>query len=288
VTPLSVVVATYEWPEALDLVLRGLYTQSDPDFDVVVADDGSGPATTAVVASWQREFGPRLQHGWQPDHGFRLARLRNLGASIAQGRVLVFLDGDCIPRRRFVEAIRGSARPGWFLAGKRVQLDADLSRALLTSRVDAGGWSTGRLLLRARLRVRPLLALTPRDRRRPSRPGLPDFAPDGNEYGFLTVVEREDFERVNGFDERFVGWGDQDVDLAARLRHAGLRCGYAGPHATLLHLWHESREEHDRNTWWLLQETLRSGRTEALVGLRESTGRGEHERLAEGGFRLLG
>ena len=58
-------------------------------------------------------------------------------------------------------------------------------------------------------------------------------------YGFFFGVSREDFERANGFDMRFVNWGGEDEDLAARLRRLGLRCGWPGPDATLLHLWHE-------------------------------------------------
>ena len=76
----SVIVSTYEWPEALDAVLRGLAGQSDPSFDVVVADDGSTIETEKIVAAWRPALGERLVHAWQPDEGFRLARVRNLGA----------------------------------------------------------------------------------------------------------------------------------------------------------------------------------------------------------------
>ena len=72
--------STYEWPEALHVVLRALADQSDRDFVLVVADDGSGADTAAVVDSWRAAFGGRLAHAWQPDEGFRLARVLNLGA----------------------------------------------------------------------------------------------------------------------------------------------------------------------------------------------------------------
>lgn len=266
---ISVVVTTYEWPAALDAVLRGFSEQSDPGFEVVVADDGSGAETADVVDRWRAVFADRLVHAWQPDEGFRLARARNLGAATARGDLLVFVDGDCIPRRAFMRAIRRAALPGWFLAGKRVQMTAALSRSVLDERFPVSRWPAAALLFRARRGIAPWMNLTPRDRRRPWRPSLPDFTPHGNEYGFLTAVARSDFERINGFDLRFVGWGDQDVDLALRLRRLGLRCGYAGPSATLLHLWHPSRMERDRPTWRLLQETVNSERAEAVSGLRE-------------------
>ncbi len=266
---LSIVLSTYEWPAALDAVLRSLAEQSDPDFEVVVADDGSGPDTAAVVDRWQAAYAGRLAHTWQPDDGPRLAHVRNLGAAAARGDYLVFMDGDCIPRRHFVAAVRRAALPGWFLAGKRVQLSSKLSRAVTEAQLSVSRWSSPRVLLRTGSGIDRPVHLTPRDRRRPWRDKLPDFLPDGNAYGFLQGVARDDFELVNGYDLRFVGWGDQDVDLAVRLRRLGLRCGYAGPHTTMLHLWHVSRSTPERATWSLLQETLESERIRAVEGLRE-------------------
>ena len=69
-------------------------------------------------------------------------------------------------------------------------------------------------------------------------------------------MRREDFERVNGFDMRYEGWGEEDIDLAVRLRRLGLRCGWPGPQGTLLHLWHESRKGPRPNAG-LLEETSR-------------------------------
>ena len=266
---MTVVVSTYEWPDALDAVLRGLAAQSDAAFEVVVADDGSTAPTGAVVDRWGRVLGRRLRHVRQPDEGFRLAHVRNLGAAAASGEYLVFLDGDCIPRREFVAAVRCALLPGWFLAGTRLQLSERLSRSVLSNRTPIERWSTFELALRARREISDWRYLTPRDRRRSWRPRLPDFAPRGKAYGFFTAVARDDFEAVNGFDLRFVGWGDQDVDLAVRLRRLGLRCGYAGPRSALLHLWHPSRVPVDRPTWALLQETVASDRIEAVEGVRE-------------------
>ena len=266
---ISVVVSTYEWPEALDAVLRGLAVQSESAFDVIVADDGSAAPTEEAVDRWRPAFGDRLVHVRQEDDGFRLARVRNLGAATASGDLLVFIDGDCIPRRQFVAAIRRAALPGWFLAGTRLELSRRLSERVLRGRINIGSWSDVELLVRGRRAVRGWRNLTPRDRRRSWRPALPDFAPHGNAYGFCTAVARDDFEAVNGFDMRFVGWGDQDVDLAVRLGREGLRCGYAGPRSALLHLWHESHVPADRPTWELLQETIASTRIEAVEGFRE-------------------
>jgi glycosyltransferase involved in cell wall biosynthesis len=265
---LSVVVSTYEWPEALDAVLRGFADQTDNDFELVVADDGSGPAAAEVVARWKASFGERVSHVWQEDAGFRLARVRDLGALATRGDYLVFVDGDCVPRRRFIASIRRAASPGWFLAGKRADLGPGLSRAVLDDCVPIGRWSAASFW-RHRHQIHRWVDMTPRDRRRPWRPKLPDFTPHGNAYGFLMAMYAADFEAVNGFDLRYIGWGEQDVDLAVRLRRLGLRSGWAGPKATMLHLAHPSNMPLERLTWWLLQETMKDTRISAVVGIRE-------------------
>jgi glycosyltransferase involved in cell wall biosynthesis len=268
-TSLSVVVATYEWPAALDAVLFGLSEQTDVEFDLVVADDGSGPETVAVVDRWRHAFGDRLTHVRQEDEGFRLARVKNLGTRAARGDFLVLVDGDAVPRRGFVAALRASAVPGWFVAGKRLELDRDLSARVLAERLPIHRWPLGRWVVRERAHAAPLSSLTARDRRRPGRTRLPEFVPHGNRYGALLGVWRADFERVNGFDLRYEGWGEEDVDLAVRLRRAGLRCGWPGPQGTLLHLWHEARKG-DRPNAPLLAETESGDRVEAALGLRQT------------------
>lgn len=263
---LSVVVDTYEWPEALNAVLLALADQSDRDFDVVVADDGSGPETEATAAAWSAHL--RLTHVRQDDEGYRLARVRNLGARAAAGDYLVFLNADTVPRRNFVRAMRAAAVPGWFVAGKRLLLDRALTERVLANRLPVHRWSLPHWALHHE-RVRALRDLTPRDRRRPGRGGLPEFVPHADGYGFLLGVACSDFERVNGYDARFSGWGGEDVDMAVRLRRAGLRCGWPGPQGTLLHLWHETRRPDVRPNDALLAETRAAGRVEALEGLRE-------------------
>ena len=123
-------------------MLFGLSEQTDTGFDVVVADDGSGPETAAVVARWQQAFGGRLRHVRQEDAGFRLARVKNLGVQAAAGDYLVMIDGDAVPRRGFVAAMRKSAVAGWFVAGKRLELDR--RRSPSASSVSACRCSAGR------------------------------------------------------------------------------------------------------------------------------------------------
>ena len=91
---ISVIVSTYNRPDALRSVLAGFAEQSDRDFEVLVADDGSGDATRATVDALRPAFGVPVRHVWHEDRGFRLAAIRNLAATQAQGDYVLFVDGE--------------------------------------------------------------------------------------------------------------------------------------------------------------------------------------------------
>src|SRR5262249_10246938 len=131
---ISVVVSTYNWPEALAAVLGGLAKQTDRNFEVVVADDGSDHRTAEVVS----QAGVRQNHVGQEDGGFRLAETRNRATLACKGKYIIFLDGDCIPRPSFVATHRRLAEPGCFVQGNRVNLRKKLTQRILAEKVDPG------------------------------------------------------------------------------------------------------------------------------------------------------
>jgi GT2 family glycosyltransferase len=108
-----------------------------------------------------------------------------------------------------------------------------------------------------------------RDRRRPWRPRQREFIPPYDAYGFFLGLSRRDLEGVNGFDMRYRAWGGEDRDLVWRLRRTGLRCGWPGPAATVLHLWHTPRKGSMPSNAALRLETQSSSRFVALEGLHE-------------------
>ena len=118
----SVIVTTYNRPDALAAVLHALAAQTDHDFEVRVADDGSGPQTRGLVQQIASTFPVPLSHVWQEDLGFRAGAARNRACAQAQGEYLVFLDGDCVPLPDFVAQHRALADARWFVAGNRILL----------------------------------------------------------------------------------------------------------------------------------------------------------------------
>src|SRR5690606_3128694 len=126
----SVIITTYNQPHYLELVLCGYAVQTRRDFEVVVADDGSGPETAAVIERARRDLGLDVRHVWHEDRGFRKSEILNRAILAAAGDYLIFTDGDCIPRRDVVETHVRLAAPERFVAGGYLKLPAAVSRAV--------------------------------------------------------------------------------------------------------------------------------------------------------------
>jgi glycosyltransferase involved in cell wall biosynthesis len=233
---ISVIVTTFNREDALDAVLRSLAGQIDADFEVVVADDGSGPGTAEVVSRWKAKIGRRLEHVWHPDRGFRAAEIRNRAILAARGTYCVFLDGDCIVRPDFVGTHRRLAEPGWFVTGNRVLLSPDLTIKVLRENQTPENWSAVRWLgERRRGGVNRLSALfhVPLGFLRRIRQRAWQGARSCN-----LAIWRSDLDRVDGFDADYSGWGKEDSDIIVRLLRAGVR-RKDGTFATgVIHLWH--------------------------------------------------
>jgi glycosyltransferase involved in cell wall biosynthesis len=233
---ISVIVTTYNREDALDAVLRSLAQQNDLDFEVIVADDGSGPATAKLVDAWRTKIGRGLEHVWHTDRGFRAGEIRNRAILAARGGYCVFLDGDCIVRSDFVAKHRQLAEPGWFVTGNRVLLSADLTKRVLAEKLTPQTWNIVRWLAeRWRGGVNRLSALLdlPLGPLRRIRRRVWQGARSCN-----LAIWRSDLDRVDGFDADYHGWGKEDSDLIVRLLRAGV-CRKDGVFATgVLHLWH--------------------------------------------------
>jgi glycosyltransferase involved in cell wall biosynthesis len=230
----SVLVTTYRRPRHLAIVLESIAMQraGGAALEVVVADDGSGDTTAQVVRDFAAHAPFPVRFTSQPHDGFRLARVRNEAARLARGGYLLFLDGDCVIPRHHVAAHLTRRRHGTALIGYCARLPEATSRLLVpenlsfTNLADLVPDSERASLVRRHRKAWWHAAL-----RHPTKPRLA-----GGDFG----VWHDDFRRVNGFDERFVGWGQEDDDLGLRLRAAGVRLESILDRTFSLHVWHES------------------------------------------------
>jgi glycosyltransferase involved in cell wall biosynthesis len=242
---ISVIVTTYNREDALEAVLRSLARQSDADFEVIVADDGSGQATAALVEAWKAKVGHRVEHVWHQDSGFRAAEIRNRAVLASRGAYVIFLDGDCIVRPDFVAIHRRLAEQGAFVTGNRILLSRQLTEKVLERQLSPETWGFGRWILERlrgginRLSALLHLPLGPlRDLRRDKWQGA---------RSCNLAIWRSDLDKVDGFDADYSGWGKEDSDLILRLLHAGVR-RKDGVFATgVIHLWHAEADRSQLN-----------------------------------------
>jgi glycosyltransferase involved in cell wall biosynthesis len=266
----EVVVSTYNHPRALDLALHALLRQSRSDFRICIADDGSGPATEALLATWRPRLGERLRHIWQDDQGFRKNRILNQAIASSGADYLIFLDGDCLPSEHFVARHLALARPHRFCTGGVIRLSPASSERIQAADVDAGTVFTP-----AWLQTQGALHSTSN---RLKAGAYPLWASRLAER--LTLVKRTwnggnsstariNLIRVNGFDENF-GYGAEDIELGFRLNNAGIRGCHLRYTAPVLHLEHERdyAQPGDRaRNKQAARRILRQGKTMASQGI---------------------
>jgi GT2 family glycosyltransferase len=244
----AVIVSTYNQPRSLRCCLLGLLAQSEQRFHTVVADDGSGPETEAVIRD--PLFAPlEIEHHWQLDRGWRKPRILNLALAKVPYDYCIFLDGDCIVRADFVARHLSLRRPRHWVSGTRMHVPAALHTKfadddILTNRIFEKGYLVGRdpALARYRYRLHP-------GRLEP----LLNFVSYRWRcfHGSNAAAWRENILEVNGFDETF-GYGSEDRDLGMRMANAGVRSRFAKFSLCQLHLEHwtnPDRKQVRRNRW---------------------------------------
>ena len=269
-TEISVIVSTYNRPEYLERVLRGYAVQSDRDFQLVVADDGSDSVTRDLISRMRAETRLSILHVWHEDRGFRKSLILNRAIEASRGDYLFFTDGDCIPRRDLIAVHRRLAKQGRYVAGGYLKLSPQVTSAIGLADVDAGriadlrwlrsrGWKPGRRALRL-IRSDGLSAF------------LDLITPTAAEFqGNNASTWRDSLYQVNGF-ESDMGYGGLDQALGYRLVNAGIKGIQARHRAVTMHLHHE-RPYRDAATVKKNREIMarvrNNGETRARTGLSE-------------------
>jgi len=255
---LSLIITTYNWKEALEVSLRSSYHQTMLPIEIIVADDGSGPDTRAMVKQMALDSPIPIIHSWQEDKGFRLARSRNRAIAQAQGEYIVLVDGDIVLEQHFIEDHIRFCRPGFFIQGTRVLLNKELSEKVLAQKIMLpnfcrNGVENRKNCVRSNILAR-FFSFSSR-----SLIGIKtcNFA-----------FHKKDAIRVNGFNEEFIGWGREDSEFTVRLLNSGVRRQNMKFNGLAYHLYHPINdrtrlENNDR----ILEQTIKQRLTWCEKGL---------------------
>lgn len=257
---LSLIVSTYNNPVALDAILARLVKDpAGPPDEIIVADDGSGPATRDVVDKWVRQAPFPVKHVWHEDVGFRKTRILNAAIKQAEGDYIVFLDGDCLPEGRFIADHRALAERGTFVQGRRAFIAENKVPEILSGRA-----SLKRLMLTGHVSglFKAIRWPLPIIKRNQAQRGL---------IGCNLAIWRDDLLAVNGFDEAYEGWGiGEDSDLCSRLYNLGRQRKFVYGRALVFHLNHPQLcKKHVEESMRRLEETIRSKKVRCEIGLEK-------------------
>lgn len=268
---ISVIITTYNWKEALSACLASLFAQTDTDFEIVIADDGSRPDTGELIQELAQQSPVPIKHSYHEDKGFRAGTIRNKAVAISAGDYLLFLDGDCVVLPHFIQRHRQLAQQGYFVPGNRILLNQEFTETVLQTQLPLYEQSVLTFIkwrLQGKInRLLPLLYL-PLDSLRLLRPNYWQQAMTCN-----LAIWREDFVEVNGFDQVFEGWGYEDSDLVIRLLHHGIKRKEGRFAVPVLHLWHRQNDRSGQQAnYQRLMERLNNPRMiRAVRGLQESS-----------------
>lgn len=258
----AILITTYNAPRDLQLILNSVAAQSMQPDEIIVADDGSRDETRQMVESFRPTFGTRLKHVWQPDEGFQLSRIRNKAIAACTSDYIIMTDGDVILHRNFIRDHIRFARPGAFVAGMRSMLAQAPSTALRQNTYTGhlAWWSTPMESLRVYSIYAPWLTPLLRNHHQGSVRQL---------IGCNMAYWRKDALEVNGFDESFTTWGEEDREFAARLYNIGLHRRNMIFAGLQFHLYHNTRRNDNTigNNGERLFATISSGRTRCSDGI---------------------
>lgn len=268
---ISVIVSTYNRPDALKACVDSLLAQTDRNFELIIADDGSTEETERLVQDYVSSSKDiPVRHVYQEDDGFRLSRIRNKSIKQAQGDYIVFVDGDCMVRDDFVAAHRNLASEGHFVAGNRVLLNQAFTEQVLSENLalhDKGFLYFLKLRLAGKINRLISFIRLPLGRLRYLQPEKWQKA-----IGCNTAIWKKDLQAVNGYDENFKGWGYEDSDMLIRLLHFGIKRKEGRFAAPVMHLWHkENDRSRERENYQRLMDRLENPEfIQAEYGLKQS------------------
>lgn len=229
----SLLISTYNWPEALELVLLSVNNQTEKPDEILIADDGSSEETKSLIKEFQKKLTVPLHHFWHEDKGFRKAIILNKAIAAAKGDYIIQVDGDCIMHKDFVRDHKALAQSNVYLFGSRVNIQEKfLPKLFASQKIQFSFFADGIKKRTRNLRVPALANLY----------GITDEI-SSKMRGCNVSFWRQDVIAVNGYNEEFNGWGREDSELIIRMMNNGVRGRRLRYRGIVYHIWHQVKDQ---------------------------------------------
>lgn len=230
----ALVISTYNWPEALELILRSVLIQSKLPYEILIADDGSTNSTKEVIEKYRPQINCKLTHVWHEDKGFMKSIILNKTIAKSTSEYIIQIDGDCFMHPKFVENHKDNIEKNLYLYGTRVRIKEKYVKNIYALKnLNISFFKSG---LKKRLRNIYLPSIAKSYKKKNSI--SPKYR--GCNFSFW----KDDFIKINGYDEDMKGWGREDSELAIRLHNNGVKTKRLKFSGIVYHLDHkeESRD----------------------------------------------
>lgn len=244
----TVIASFYNKIDYLKLVLAGFESQTNKDFELIIADDGSSENVVKEIEDISKNYSFHIKHIWQEDKGFRKNRILNQAVLASNTNYLIFIDGDCIPHSLFVEEHIKSKIASTCLTGRRVNLSEKITRQLNEDKIKNRFLEKNTLLL-----VKDGLFGNSFDIEKGfyfKNKFLRNYFNKKNRglLGCNFSIHKEDLLRINGFDERYEAPSiGEDSDIQFRLELIGVKIKSLNNIAVQYHLYHKPQERLQKN-----------------------------------------
>lgn len=234
----SLIISTYNWPEALRLTLMSVQRQTIAPSEIIIADDGSNQSTKNLIDLFRTKLRIPIIHIWHEDKGFRLAAIRNKSFAHSKYKYIIQVDGDVILHHNFIKDHLLASRRGYLLQGSRALLGETYSQKLLEHQsIDINRLHPDIRRRENAIRI-PSLSKLLLDK---YKNRFPVYYARGANMSFW----KEDLVNVNGYDENFEGWGHEDSDLTLRLMNNGIKKRIIKFAAIVYHIYHPEKKNED-------------------------------------------
>jgi glycosyltransferase involved in cell wall biosynthesis len=225
---LTLIITTYNWPEALILVLKSIKNQTIAPYEVIIADDGSGKETMDVISRFKKKSSFNVIHSWQEDDGFRVAKSRNKAIAQSTGDYIVLIDGDVLLHPKFLQDHLENSEIGYFVQGSRILLSAQETKNILHSnKIGFSFFSKG--MKNRKNHIHSILLSKIFSKKKNYLQGIKSC-----NMAFF----RQDCININGFNNEFNGWGREDTEFIVRLMNSNIIRKTLRFNAIQYHLWH--------------------------------------------------
>ena len=250
---LGVIITTYNNPAWLEKVLWGYQSQTDADFQVILADDGSGEETRSLIDKLKQESSLNILHVWHEDLGFRKTKILNDAIRATECDYLLLTDHDCLPRNDLIQTHKALAKPGHFLSAGYYKLTMPVSKAITRDDIQSGRAFDYRWLVsQGQPKSLKSFKLTARSWKARWLNKLTPTKPTWN--GANSSTWKKDIVAVNGFNEQ-MQYGGLDREMGERMMNNGMKGIQIRYSAICLHLDH--KRSYDTAETWATNRAIR-------------------------------